>query len=520
MVTGTLELFNNCKYDIYRNISNFENLESQESYYNSLNKISKSVTFNKIGDPFIVENDISELLPYSYGRVQYQNKWYYFQVNDLAVNAQGRTIISYTVDAWETMRYQYTIKLGAGQIERIGVLDVSNRITPPYSPRIKHLTDSTIKIEDIGYRPAVFAMYRDNTNDWVYPICLPIIKDAKNAYLVNVSALAKYIMDAMKTKIENGEILGMWYSSFSPLMNTWVPTDTNNVYYYNTLGEKTSIYHFQNVVGCSEAVDSKISNTDTKKIIVVDERGNIVYQLSDGISYNFDMQMILNMSLTSASWECYLTSEDNSATNFQIPCEPLDYYVDSWQIYQSTQRQTDIDTRNLAMNQSLTSSLGSIGATAVTGAALGSVVPGIGTAIGAIGGAVVGAVGSLAGYAGSAYNSPKQQKILDTSYKNDRDQISLCGNGVNSALMAWLNPTDSDFSAFGAGFKTITYDSYTTNLIDNDITTYGYYCDIVTNDVDSYIVNGPFKAECEVIGCPASFGAQIQDRLRNGVVFK
>ena len=71
VTTGTIELYKDCKFDIYRNMSNFANLTAQNSYYAGLTKITKTITFNKIGDPIILEDDITDLIEYDYGRLSY-----------------------------------------------------------------------------------------------------------------------------------------------------------------------------------------------------------------------------------------------------------------------------------------------------------------------------------------------------------------------------------------------------------------------------------------------------------------
>lgn len=533
VTTATLQLFKNCAYDIYRNMSNFASLTAQNSYYAGLTKLEKDVAFNKIGDPFILDEDIATLSEYTYGRIQYAGMWWYFQIMDMAVNAQGRTVVSYQLDAWETHRYQGNLKLGAGQITRIGDNFSSEYanciIQPPYTPRVKRIEDKTSRLSSVGYRPCVFAMVRDNTNDWVYPVVKLINDSDGDRYLTNTSAFAHYIIDAMKTVIENCEIMGMWYSSFAPNLTHWINTNTNVVYYYNTLGDERSIDDLMGGIFVSGYIDGMtMKNDNITKFYIADERGNVVYRLSDNITYTAYVDMILNMSLSSCNWECQIyTIEDGlrtSAQSFQIPCEPLDFYTDSWQTYQATQRQIDIDSRYLENQNGLVGGLSNIGTNAISGAIAGglagSVVPGVGTAIGAAAGAIAGLIGTTANALyNDAYAHPKEQELTDRSYKNAGDVNTLCGNGVNGSLMSW-GGSATQFKSYGAGIKLETYDNGTRTQIDNEIAVYGNFVDIKTNDVDSLIVDGGFTAICEVTGIPANWAGQVQERLANGVMFK
>lgn len=533
VTTATLQLFKDCAYDIYRNMSNFTSLSAQNAYYNGLTKLEKDVVFNKIGDPFILDEDIATLSEYSYGRIQYHSMWWYFQIMDMAVNAQGRTVVSYQLDAWETHRYQGNLKLGAGQITRIGDNFSSEYanciIQPPYTPRVKRIEDKTSRLATVGYRPCVFAMVRDNTNDWVYPVVKRIENTDGDRYLTNTSAFAHYIIDAMKPIIKNCEIMGMWYSSFAPNLTHWINTNTNVVYYYNTLGNNRSIDDLMGGIFVSGYVDGKtMKNDNITKFYIADERGNVVYRLSDNITYTGFVDMILNMSLSSCNWECQIYTVENglrtSAQSFQIPCEPLDFYTDSWQTYQATQRQIDINSRYLDNQNGLVGGLSNIGTNAISGAVAGglagSVVPGIGTAIGAAAGAIAGLVGTTAtALYNDAYAHPKEQELTDRSYKNAGDVNTLCGNGVNGSLMSW-GGSATQFKSYGAGIKLETYDNGTRTQIDNEIAVYGNFVDIKTNDVDSLIVDGGFTAICEVTGIPANWAGQVQERLANGVMFK
>lgn len=538
---STIELYATCKYDIYRNMSNFASLTAQNNYYNSLSKKTVSARFNKIGDPFLISGDIEDLIGYSYGRILMNGFYWYFQISDMNVNAQGQTVISYTIDAWESLRYQKNLKLGAGEISRYSRASNVRLLRSPITP-------STYKVEDVTMRnyksggdswskPCVLGIVRNNDSDWCTLVCQNTLMNSSNYVLINPSAIAKYISDAILGSgklITNGQIMGLWYSSFTPLLtnDAWHNSGTNDVWYFQVTDSNRSMDALKGRIGMCPSVYgtmAKARNSPTEEYYISDERGNMIYRFPDNadVGATTYIDMVLNMSMTSCQWIGTMPVQpDDSSTicydYFEIPCEPLDYYTDAWTTYQATQRQIDIDSRNLQMNSNLTGSLAGIGTSAVSGAVLGSVVPGIGTAVGALAGGIMGAVSSLTGYASSAYNSPKQQEILDRSYKSARDDISMNGNGVNGALMMALEygyGTPSPWNVCGAGIKRRVYDELTASAIEDEQDVYGYYVDIMTDNVDSYIRDGAFQCSCEVLNCPSSFGAQVQNRLANGVYF-
>lgn len=540
VTTAELQLFKDAKFDIYRNMSNFASLSAQNSYYNSLSKLDYDIVFNKIGDPFTIDVDIASLSEYTTGRINYAGIWWYFQILDMAVNAQGQTTVTYQLNAWETHRYQGNVRLGAGQIERRGTtFDYQDDSWNPLVEnarywKIEDATDRDNSTVVLGTNsaPCILAMYRDNDNDWIYPVCLKLVQDDANYILTNTSAFAHYIIDAMKNVFANGELLGMWYSSFYPTYSgPWTATGTNRVYYYNIMNTSERDINDMRIslIFDPEELHQQgyVHNTETEQFYIADERGNVVYRMADGCIYDQFARMILNMSLTSCQWigtVQYQNERDSTYCTdyFEIACEPLDFYNDSWSIYQSQQRQTDIDARSLNTQNNAVSSLTSIGSSALGGAVVGSVVPGIGTAVGAVAGLITGTVGALAttlydyGYANN-----KEQSIIDASYKKASDNICYQGNGVNGAMLFWSNDCKRTgyWASCGAGLKKRTMDAYTANLISNDENVYGCYVNIITDDVDSEIEDGPFLAYCEVLGIPSQWAGQIQERLSNGVLF-
>lgn len=529
VTTATLNLFKGCRYDLYRNMSNFSSLSAQNSYYNGLTKITKSVTFNKIGDPFILNDDIATLLEYTYGRIQYENKWWYFQVDDLAVNAQGQTVVRYTIDAWETMRYQYDIRLGAGQITRIATsLKDTYRaylMGSPITPRVEFVKPISERgVGSSNIVPTIYGIFRDNNTDIPYYYVHTVVNSDLNK-IANMHAV-KDLTEDLKSDYSNITVLCAFYSTIC--VDVGDSTDwqrvsrVNATTWVNKNGTMSVLYA---TIQCNPSADveyptsTRVMSTPEKPVAICDERGNIVYRLADNVVYANYIDMYLSMSGTTCAWDCFIKIDNsNDKFGFSIPLEPLDIYTDSWAQYQSQQRQSDIDTRNLQMNTNLTSSLANIGASAGTGAVLGSVVPGIGTAIGALAGGVVGAVTSLTGYASSAYASPKEQEIKDNLYKKASDNVSLVGAGISGPVSRYYNSgTRMDNTI---GFCKLRMSLEDLDFIEEYESVFGAMCNIPTSSCEDYIRTGPFQATCEVIGCPTTFGAQIQNRITNGVYFR
>lgn len=530
VTTSTIQLFKDCRYDIYHNMSNFSDITAQNAYYDSLTKISKEAVFNKLGDPFIFDEDIVYLRDCTYGRVRYQEMWWYFQITDMAVNAQGRTVISYKMDAWETHRYQSGLTLGAGTITRHST-EAINAIRSEIQPISYDVTDFDIAFGSNPRKPTVLAVGRDNDNDFPVFLFLDIEDSSRNRILVNSSAFAKYFIDAMADIITNFQLIGMWYSSFRPTSGTWTYSGKNRVYYVKLSDGSVGLPHmmsyytipYDNVETAGLlSNDGYITNKFDRIAQFCDERGNVIFTAPDNTNINRSFDMILNMTLSSCQWLINVNYQNGSNDIIALACEPLDFYNDTWAEYQATQREVDIESRKLQSQSSTIGDITSLGTGVLGGALVGSVVPGIGTALGAFAGGIASAVGITASAQySSEYKNPKEQQIVDKSYKRASDVITLQGNGVNGAMMRWQIQTETElYSRFGAGWKCFRYDHTTTVRISNQRKIYGNDVFYPTDDVDRYITNGPFRAVCEVKGVPSSWAGQVQERLAEGVIFK
>ena len=190
-----------------------------------------------------------------------------------------------------------------------------------------------------------------------------------------------------------------------------------------------------------------------------------------------------------------------------IPSEIPTVISDAFQEYYSRQRTVDIETRNLQMNQQLVSGIAS-SATGAVGGAVGGSMAGMGAGVGAIAGVATGIVSAVGNYAVSAYYSPKQQAIIDKSYKYANDTISMIG-GASATLF---------FAEVDQGVIKVEWDSKVKQTYVNDINNNGYYVNYSTSNFDGMLTDGPIQATVEVQGdIPIVWKEQITNRFANGV---
>ena len=121
-MTGILELqlFKNAYSDNHNRIKKFVDLTAQNDYYESLtDKIEIEGNYNKIGDNIRIVGDYATLSNYNYGRFKYHNIWFYFSVVEYLIVNEQKLEIVYSLDYYETARYQYDMSLGKGTIQNI-----------------------------------------------------------------------------------------------------------------------------------------------------------------------------------------------------------------------------------------------------------------------------------------------------------------------------------------------------------------------------------------------------------------
>ncbi len=492
----TVKLFKNSKVDGITRIGNWTSKSSQISYFDTLTSKTYSVPTVKFGAPLRINDTIGNLLQYGYGYIDYGDGFrYYFTVADLEMVTETITNISYTIDVYDTAKCQTNMSIKRATISRYPT-NVGKMVNP-YNP---DYTKST-KIRD-NFTPNIIALYRNSTDNTVWTLVV-------NAYTsYDVITTGKWLPDNYSGTdiISAGIVADSWTDT--ELTNYGFTKDTSST--WCTLWKYAGIPAYFNAHNpFKNATDYTISNDGITSYTLRDLRNNIVFECP----YNRKLKCntaIVDISASSISLRYKLVTTGESSVSIYetvIPSEIPTVIADSWNEYYLRQRSIDIETRNLQMNQQLVSGIAS-SATGAVGGAVGGSLAGIGAGMGAVAGVATGVVSALGNYAVSAYYSPKQQAIIDKSYKNANDTICMVG-GASSYIF---------FNFDNGGLYKEEWDPTVKQAYTNDITNNGYYVNYATSDFDSMIVNGPIQATVEVQGdIPIVWKEQITSRFANGV---
>lgn len=480
----TVVLFKDAKVDGITRLGNWTSKNQQDSYFSGLTKKTfDDVPTIRLGEPLRIGDSLNNLLPYNYGYMDFGDGFrYYFTVGDLAMLTEKMTSISYTIDVWDTAKTQTTMKVKRATITRYPTK--LGKTVNPYS------SDYTIKTR-ISSNKAwnIVALYRDSTTNTTKLL----VDNAPNA-----------------TSVADGSWLPSDFSATDVISagivpDSWTSTELVSLGFelVNGLYVKEGIP----LLNCHAPFSGSLTNDGITWNEITDLRGNTVFTVPYGTALTWNGGVI-DVSGTSILVRYILKDADNTQYQVTIPSEIPTVIADSWNEYYIRQRSIDTETRNLQINQQLMSSLASSASGAVGGAVGGSMA-GIGAGVGAAAGVATGVISAIGNYAVSSYYSPKQQALIDKSYQNANDTITMCG-GASS----WLYLLSAD-----VGVIKVTWDATIKATYESDVSNNGYYVNYVTDDFDSIITTGPIQATVEVTGgIPTAWKEQITSRFANGVV--
>lgn len=523
------EFFQQSELSDISKIRIYDDLAGQNAFFSGLTKKSVSGQYKGFDSPFLINDTLTNAIQYSYGRFKLDGKWYYFFVTDVSQSTQSKTWVAFRLDLWETCRYQFGIILGRGTISRSSMVEPC---ATPYGPKfmIRVLSKNIGRPHgDLSSVDILFSARRTGENKNYFGYIKGPFTNKEIGYLISGEWLTKLQYDNQNA-FDSGDLQAAWFSpalisSFDPYYNHgWklagvVEPDVFNGKCMLSKGEDADDGWLQlTALAISEYDLNRFVTDETHTGIITDLDGNIVHQLDFKRTYSSNMIAKLVISMTSAKWVVsYSDGEDR--IHFTIPCDGMDYFIDSESEYFARVRQFDIDTRELNNKKNLISGVTGGASNALSGAAagamIGSVVPTVGTLVGAGAGALAGALGGIitggAQYTQESYFNPQEQAIKDSYYHNALDTLSMVGSNFFDFLITGVS------TRFGLYYY--EYDPDTKQRVEDDIAAFGHYTSRATDSGESFIGAGAkLKGDFIILGSiPESWKAGIQARISSGV---
>ena len=533
-------------------------LPEADLYFENLNP-TKARMFSEIRVP----EDYVALLDYSYLSIAYDNnngtdKTFYGWIDSVEMISDTTsapiTAIHWHVDLWRT--YLADAEFGSGIVRRKPY--TSGDSYPPQQPSYRYKTVGTptyISSSRYWVYVTLSATRQVGGQDYTYMEVRAIpVSGSDTGYFsglyLSSTVRAMPMRDIFwgewdeKWGIDPNNIISVFLaphgpasytgtgsSSSSPiaLSTPWTLAGTDQNAYYTTVTTGQSFYYIFSEQFTS--FTASVMTDDVTEYVVRGFSGETIGILPWGISVQgVESRIVYSPTASYVQLRFLPTGESDSTWDytkanqlglvFNIPLWVLDVTENSWSSYvYSSQRQYDMEQRNLNTESSAVSGGLSIGASALTGAAsgamLGSVVPVVGTlagaAIGAIGGIISGAITTGGNYAYETnVKNDEMQRMEDYAHADQADGLLLSGNGM-------------DCMVNGTRISIVprTIDTYASTNYANDTAIYGMRVFEATSDCTSLITaGGPLQIENLIVNgdIPPSAKNYIKQRLSQGVI--
>lgn len=492
----TVRLMKNSKVDGITHFGNFSNLANQKSYFDGLSGKTYTVNTVKLGESLRINDKINNLIQYGYGYVDYGDGFrYYFVVADLEMVTETITDIRYTMDCFTTAQYQTDMELARAKITRY-----PSKIAKPVNPYNYEYLTSTWS-QKYKVLSVMFLAQDPNANFKVFYYDQDIIE------IFTMGFLYEWASEILASNIYSVAML--------PFKFTEQFLTNNGFIKHTTEGSNPSILYIKlgpNVHLSLESIDDLTStptlmNDGMEWDEIRDMRGNVVFTCPYGRSLTFGWGRVeVSATQITARYRFYYDSDSNEHEDVIVPFEVPIVPINSWLEYNYRQREIDVESRNMAINQQALSGLVNLGSSTTSGAVAGG-VGGIGAGAGAVAGAVSGLISSVGNYAINSYYSPKEQALTDKAHINSNGSLGNYGT-VGDFILYY----------YSGGLYHVSWDDKTKDAYNNDVLYNGYYVDYVTDDFDSMLTNGPITADVEVLGdIPVAWKEQIRNRFAGGV---
>lgn len=488
----TVTLYKDCNIDGITRIGRWETLAAQLTYLNRFeHKTYSDVPTVRLGEPLRLNDKLNNLIEYNYGSIDFGDGFlYFFSVADLSMRTEKMTDISYVLDCWDTIIAQIGNPIRRAIVTRYS--QPMGIVTIPYNPMHKIETSYSY------IRPAsIVGLYWDSKNNNAYTLMAPIDNALQMEYAITGKWFPYDNSEWPATGLLSCGIIPYTFTD----MSNWVKIESNYECYY-----KSTVIDMEIANPFNRSV---LMNTGTEFDEIRDLRGNVVFTCpyNEKLTYS---RGTIDISASSVQMRYTYYNEDNKPYDVVVPSELPNVFADTWQEYQSRQREIDIENRNLQINQQLYSGIANSATSAVMGALMGP-IGGMSAGAGAAMGGGGGLISTLGNYAIQSVYSPKIQAQTDKAYHYANDALSVCGSACYSMYNTWKG-----------GLFHIEWDTESKDTYNYDVQLNGYYTTYVPDDPMESLTDyaGPITADVDLSGSiPIAWKEQIHSRFANGVVF-
>lgn len=501
----TLTLYKGVAFDGVNSFPHITSKTAFDTYLADKVQYSQPITYNRMGDPILINLDYDTAVGYGYGCIDTGDKKYFIIPDTISVNENNRVYLTYSVDWYTTLKYDDALAFGRAHLVK------SSHADPKKYPQAISPMDMTITSKTyVGSSPVsgeggmVVSYSKDDTVSFIFSPTINFLPSKiESKYSLSPDHLYNGDFFTL-TGIMPADIINAWYIPFKTIHGNWIVKTAS----LDAPSRTFSWYESDSWLigmGIDGSVNTNITTDNMRKGVITDRNGSIVYVVPYGrtltkIEYGTALsttQCYTQLKLTFAG-QSSTSSPDKNVENAYvlIPCDPIDYINSTYLNWSMGMKGVEIEERRIQKNKSLASGIGN---SVVTGAIGGASGNPIGAGLGVVGGIA----SATLSYATDTYYESQINTLEDRKYQLAQDEIipgSLIPNDGFTITAYQLSASNEDIARYNA-----------------EISNFGADCNLPVSTWTPSV--GAYKfADVEVIAdVPYSIKQNIKQKMMSGI---
>lgn len=466
----TLTLLKGVAFDGVNSFPHIVSKTAFDSYLAGKQQYAQAITYNRIGEPILINTDYDTAIGYGYGCIDTGTKKYFIIPDSLSVNENNRVYLSYSIDWYTTLKYENEISFRRCHLVKSTNVDprTYSQSIQPIDMRTKsdELITLDVQYGSKEYNQEIIILYTEPSKEgqvrWaISPMYNNhyYIQAQNSRCLIPEDVYSGDFLSLLGDPLPPDNILGVFFlpiavhnvhSSSSPFTLVSYERDDSSSLVAYTFGQPL-LWGSGTV-----SLDTPISTTTTKIGVVTDTTGNIIYTVPYGRTIS-NIKFTLVGSLT----QCYIKMEFSTSLSYQAQnaenssvlyaCEKIDYISDAYKNWASGLKGVEMEERRIQKNKNLVSNVGNAAITGSIGGASGNPIAAAAAAAASIASAV-------ASYGIDTYYESDISRLEDRKYQLAQDTTipgSFIGPGFFHAIQLEAPAADigryaAELSNFGA----------------------------------------------------------------------
>ena len=450
-----LRLYKGVSFDGVNSFPHITTKSAFDSYLTGKQQYSQAITYNRIGDPILINLDYDTAVGYGYGCIDTGSKKYFIIPDSISVNENNRVYLSYSVDWYTTLKYDNAISFGRAHLIKSSHAD-PKKYPQAISPADMKLMSRTTLLGD-PQQPALvmngllISYVTDDTKSSLSYIYSPLMgydgvpEPGGTRGSISLHDVFSGGLTSI-TGITPKDVVGIWYLPYTARFSAMRKEGTDYHYWY-----EFDLY----APSLTNTINASISTDAMNVGVITDPSGSILYSVPYGRTLSKIYYRIV------ASWTQvfaeiffiygngiqspdYFNAVENSS--ILVPCPQVDYNNDTYANWASGMRGIEIEERRIQKNKALVQN---ISGSVMTGA--------IGATAGGPAGAAVGVAGqiaaSLVSYGVDTYYDNEINVLEDQKYQLMQDTMvpgSFLMTGNHNYQVIQLSAYSDDMGRYTA----------------------------------------------------------------------